>query len=163
MENRPRVGEIVVDLAQGVPLQVVEVAHRSAGEHPQVTVDEETRALWGVTEDERVYDCVFLPTEEDRVDAPSNTYAYPAGRLARVPVEQAVDGDARRIPTQIVIEFLADVLADCRRADQFDVAETLLDAVGESSAPSELSVSADVLVGEVDELADAKVGPGGGA
>jgi hypothetical protein len=62
-----------------------------------------------------------------------------------------------------VIEFLADVLADCRRADQFDVAETLLDAVGESSAPSELSVSADVLVEEVDELADAKIGSGGKA
>jgi hypothetical protein len=132
-----------------------------------VTVDEETRALWGVTDDERVYDCVFLPTGEDRVDAPSNTYAYPAGRLARVPVEQAVDGDARRdarrLPTQIVIEFLADVLADCRHADQPGVAETLLDAVGESSAPSDLSVSADVLVEEVKELADAKVGPGGGA
>jgi hypothetical protein len=92
MENRPRVGEIVVDFAQGVPLQVVEVAHRSVGDHPQVSVDEETRALCGVTDDGRVFDCVVLPTGENRVDPPSKSYAYSGIRLAPVLVGRAVDG-----------------------------------------------------------------------
>jgi len=42
-----------------------------------------------VSEDDAVFECVFIPTSAEGAHKPGNTYDYPEGRLMHVPVEQA--------------------------------------------------------------------------
>lgn len=98
-------GDVVVDLVSGKSLQVVSRSTATAGEHPQTRSDK-TAAMFGADEDDAVYNCVFLPDGED-VRPPSETYAYPEGRLLRYPVEQAADGTP--LQTHLKAAFLEDL------------------------------------------------------
>jgi len=82
------VGDVVVDLTRGAPLQVTSVATKRAGEHPNVRSDR-TADMFSVDDDELVFNCVFLPDSDDPISPPSRTYAYPTSRLLRYPVEEA--------------------------------------------------------------------------
>lgn len=85
-------GDVVVDLASGSPMQVVGIASQQAGDHPMVAGDA-VGLMFGMDEDDVVYDCVFLPTPGDRLSPPTKTYAYPESRILRYPVENALEGD----------------------------------------------------------------------
>jgi hypothetical protein len=106
-ETEIMTGDVVVDLARGAPLQVISRSSKTAGEHERVRSDT-TAALFGVDDDERVFNCVFLPTPQDNISAPSKSYAYPESRLLRYPVEQATTLDRlqREMHTN-VLEALA--------------------------------------------------------
>lgn len=159
-----RLGSVVLDRARNKPLQVVDRDHRTAGEHPYIDVDGEMERQWGVTESDEVFECVFLPTGEDAVSSPSKSYAYPASRLTRYPVEAHGEGDdVHRIHTQIIVEFLADVFAHTMAADEklseesdFDWEQSVADAV--IGARVDAEVPTEVLVEEARELADAMGG-----
>jgi hypothetical protein len=99
------IGDVVVDLSRGASLQVTSVATKRAGEHPNVRSDR-TADMFGVADDELVFDCVFLPDGDDAVSPPSKTYAYPASRLLRYPVEQATSNE------RLQREWLTNVLED---------------------------------------------------
>lgn len=156
-----RLGSIVLDRSRNKPLRVVGRDHRRAGDHPDTDVDDAMARQWGVTEDDIVYDCVFLPTGEDKVSSPKRSYAYPEGRLTRFPVEAAFHEDARRIHTQILTEFLAAVL-ESAKADKR--AERRVGAIFEMvhQADFEAEVPTEVLLEEAEELADAATSTNGG-
>lgn len=160
-EKHIRLGSIVLDRARNKALRVVSRDHRRAGDHPDVDVDDAMAREWGVTEDDAVYDCVFLPTGEDAVSSPKRPYAYPEGRLTRYPVETALDEDARRVHTQIVIEFLATVLESAKTDKR---AERRVGAIFETvhQADFEAEVPAEVLLEEAEELADVATSMSGG-
>ncbi|SFP91831.1 hypothetical protein SAMN05216277_11215 [Halolamina pelagica] len=99
------VGDVVVDLSRTTSLQVTGVASKRAGEHPKVRSDR-TADLFGVDEDELVYHCVFLPDGDDAISPPSKTYAYPASRLLRYPVEEATPNE------RLQREWLTNVLEE---------------------------------------------------
>lgn len=91
MTREIRVGDIVLDRARNKPLQVVAIATETAAEHDHIDVADPMAQEWGVADDDRVLECVFLPTGDDAVSAPRKTYAYPEGRLTRYPAEVALD------------------------------------------------------------------------
>jgi hypothetical protein len=154
-----RLGSVVLDRARNTPLRVVARDHRDAGEHPEVDVDDAMAQQWGITEFDDVYECVFLPTGEDAVSSPRKSYAYPASRLTRFPVEAALPDDARRIHTQIIIEFLAAIL---ERAKTDKRADRRVGAIFEMvhQADFEAEIPPEVLLEEAEEFADASVGAG---
>ena len=82
-------GDIVVDLSSGKGLQVIGKSSMTVGEHPQTRSDA-TAEMFDADPDEPVFECVFLPDGE-KVSPPTKTYAYPASRLLRYPVENATD------------------------------------------------------------------------
>lgn len=107
-------GDIVIDLVEGRPLYVrerkgtaVDVFEREAFDlttykaHPWLPI--------GPNDD--VFECVFLPTKPSDIPTKkkSNTYSYPRGRLARVPVEWLYDSNTHR-NAEHVIETLRLVI-----------------------------------------------------
>lgn len=146
-----RLGSVVLDRARNTPLRVVGRDHRDAVEHPEVDVDDAMAQQYGLTESDDVYKCVFLPTGEDKVSSPRKSYAYPASRLPRFPVEAALPDNARRIHTQIIEEVLADVLlaADVQGTSVRQNVET---AISRSNIDAELPP--EVLLEEAAEIAD---------
>lgn len=98
-------GDVVVDLTRCASLQVTSVASKRAGEHPNIRSDR-TADMFGVDDDELVFNCVFLPDGDDAVSPPSKTYAYPESRLLRYPVEQATSN------ARLQREWLTNLLED---------------------------------------------------
>jgi hypothetical protein len=90
-EREIDIGDVVLDRARNKPLQVVAIATETAAEHDHVDVADAMAQEWGVQDDDRVLECVFLPAGEDTVSSPRKTYAYPEGRLTRYPTEAALD------------------------------------------------------------------------
>lgn len=85
-------GDIAFDLVTRQPLVVLDV---TADDLVSYYEDEEfnlatykQHAWLPVTPEDRVYECAFIGGIED-LHSFSNTYDYPAGRLARVPIELA--------------------------------------------------------------------------
>jgi len=160
-----RLGSVVVDKATGQALRVVDTSHQTGGEHQYIDVPDLRQ--WGVTEDSTVYECVYLPTgtEDDNAYPPSQTYAFAEEQLFRYHCEHALPEGARRIHTQIVVEFLAAVLEYAKRADQklrghsdFSWTDTIADAV--IAIGFEAEVPPEILLEEAAELADASIGAG---
>lgn len=151
-EQYIRVGSVVLDRARNKPLRVVGKDHRIARDHPNVQVDDAMARQWGVTPEDTVFDCVFLPTGDDAVTAPRKVYAYPEARLTRYPVEAALPDDARRIHTQILIEAFAAVLS---KADEEgpSVRENVERAIAFSDIQAE--IPGEILLEEAVELSSA--------
>lgn len=157
-EQSIRVGEIVLDRAQNAPLQVIDRLHVPAGEHEYIDVQDPLLQEYGVDEDSAVFECVFLPTGDDRITTPSKTYDYPEERLVRYPVEAALEEDAQRVRTQIIVEFLADLIEASEPVDQPTINRIVLDANGEIGE----EIPSEVLLEQARELAEASGLIGGG-
>ncbi|EMA42639.1 hypothetical protein [Halococcus saccharolyticus] len=92
-------GDVAIDLVTRQPLFVTSVAAPSL---PAYYEDEgfdllnyKAHPYLPVRMDDRVLNCVFVPRAVEGVHNTGKEYAYPAGRLARVPIERAVgDGDS---------------------------------------------------------------------
>lgn len=153
-----RRGSTVIDRKQNVPMRVVGQDRRTAVEHPNIDVNDPMLRQLGVEPEDAVYECVFLPTGEDSLSTPSKPYAYPEGRLARVPVEAAISEDARRVHTQIVLDVLAALLEVRWKATPNDIDPSipLPEAVAEAiiGADIDAEVPTEVLLEEAQELAD---------
>jgi len=160
-----RLGSVVVDKATGQALRVVDTSHQTAGEHQYIDVPDLRQ--WGVSEDSTVYECVYLPTgtEDDNAYPPRQTYAFAEEQLFRFHCEHALPEGARRIHTQIVVEFLAALLENAKRADKklgegsdFSWTDTIADAV--VALDFETEIPPEILLEEAAELADASIGTG---
>ncbi|WP_459191797.1 hypothetical protein [Halosimplex sp. J119] len=94
------VGDVAIDLVTRQPLMIVGKSADTLVEHyEREDFDLATykqHPFLPVRVDDPVFECVFVGSVDD-LHSFSNTYDYPAGRLARVPFELAVDdgGDGR--------------------------------------------------------------------
>lgn len=146
-----RLGSTVLDRARNQTLRVVGRDHRPAAEHPHVSGQTPMARQYGIEPDDTVYKCVFLPVGDEKVTSPNRTYDYAESKLTRYPVEAALDDGARRIHTQIIIEFLAEVFG---AVGDEDVAQTVADAVN-GADDFDCELPPEELIAEARELADA--------
>jgi hypothetical protein len=155
-----RLGSVVIDKAENKPLRVAKLSHETAGQHDYIDVDDSENQQWGVTATDRVYECVYLTTygPDESTRPPKRTYAFPEGRLYRYHCEAGLSEQSHRIHTQILIEFLAEVLAKAEDGGDVPVDEkAIARALDEYTAEP-----ADDLLEEAKELADAsRFGRGG--
>lgn len=133
-----QVGDVVLDLAQGRPMQVVEDHEMTADEWSEENgydlVGNYGNSRLGAEDSDRVYECVYVGSIKNE---PSNTYAFPESRLARIEVEEADGGE--RIYHRIAVEVL-EAAFDAMYNVNIDDAEIeavgqhmpALDAVGEA-------------------------------
>ena len=91
-------GDVAIDLVTRQPLFVTGVA---ASTLPDYYEREEFDLLsykahpyLPVRMDDRVLECVFVPRSVEAVHKIGKEYAYPEGRLARVPIERAGGGSS---------------------------------------------------------------------
>jgi hypothetical protein len=139
-------GDIVIDLVEGRPLYVrerkgtaVDVFEREAFDlttykaHPWLPI--------GPHDD--VFECVFLPTKPSDIPSKkkSQTYSYPRGRLARVPVEWLYDSNTHR-HAEHTIETLARLFENAVNPDYRQaVVDVAVDTFGEEWADLALEVA----------------------
>lgn len=117
-------GDIAIDLVYHRPIFVRRVvadscvAYWEDGEDFDITTYKAHPYL-PVTADDRVVECVFIPTKPGDIthEPGSKTYDYPTGRLARVPVEHLWDSK-RRYQDDQKASFLAAVFAQSERDDR---------------------------------------------
>jgi hypothetical protein len=134
-----QVGDVVLDLAQGRPMQVVEDHEMTADEwsrrHEYDLVENYGNSRLEAEGSDRVYECVYVGSIKNE---PSNTYAFPESRLVRIEVEEADGGE--RIYHRIAVEVLEAAFDSIYRNANIDDAEIeavaqhmpALDAVGEA-------------------------------
>lgn len=146
-----RVGDVVLDLAQGRPMQVVEVHSADAGVWSVANgydlSGNYANDRLGATDDDAVYECVYVSNLRSE---PSKTYAFPEARLARIEVEAATkDGD--RVQDALVTELLAEMFDAAREWGGQGMADEVW----------QVAVDADVdhdVLRVAEELADAQGG-----
>jgi len=100
------IGDVVLDLAQGSLMQVVERSYESVEKH----WDEEgydlaeyaCHPLFNVEPYEPVWTCVYLKASLKSL--PDASYDFPDSRLARVPVEEANE-ELDRVQDKVVDEY----------------------------------------------------------
>ena len=117
-------GDIAIDLVYHRPIFVRRVvadscvAYWEDGKDFDITTYKAHPYL-PVTADDRVVECVFIPTKPGDIthEPGSKTYDYPTGRLARVPVEHLWDSK-RRYQDDQKSSFLAAVFAQSERDDR---------------------------------------------
>ena len=108
-------GDVVIDLASGSAMQVVSKLSEPAVEHAKVRSDA-TNQLFGMDDDDAVFNCVFLPESDDRASPPSKSYAYPESRLLRYPVENATQYE--NIQTELRTLMLEELVDAAYQLDQ---------------------------------------------
>lgn len=146
------VGDVVYDLAgDGAKMVIVDRLADSIEEHRE-TVDYDLGSYKShphlpVRESDPVFECVFVPDSPG--GTPSKTYDFPAGRLARAPIE-AADEDLTHVRDTIVRDALEELLAMAATIDSTGTVEgsyvdVLLDVAGEALD--------DRLVRDAEELA----------
>ena len=88
------IGDVVLDLAQGSLMQVVEKSYESVEKHWDKEgydlAEYACHPLFDVQSDEPVWKCVYLKASLKSL--PDGSYDFPDSRLARVPVEEANEG-----------------------------------------------------------------------
>ena len=86
-------GDIAIDLVTRQPLYVTGIAADSLPEYYEREgldlLSYKTHPYLPVRMHDRVFDCVFVPRSIEGVHKVGQEYAYPEGRLARVPIERA--------------------------------------------------------------------------
>ena len=127
MSDEILAGDVVIDLSQKVPLQVVSRSSKTAGEH-EYTRGDRVAEMFGVDPAETVYECVFLPTDDDQISPPKRTYSYPESRLVRFPSERATS--LNRFQTELrsrTLRMLVDAADNDLRASILALVEDVYD------------------------------------
>ncbi|MFC5970036.1 hypothetical protein ACFPYI_01710 [Halomarina salina] len=110
-------GDVVLDLAQGRPMQVIERAADSVEEWVDANdydlLGNYGNARLGASVDDAVYTCVYVSNLKSE---PSNRYDFPAARLGRVEVE-AAHPDGERIQEVIRRQLLTTMYEIALKAD----------------------------------------------
>ena len=86
-------GDIAIDLVTRQPLFVVGVSAETLPAYYDREgfdlLNYKSHPYLPVRMDDRVLECVFVPRKVESVHSMGKSYDYPAGRLARVPIERA--------------------------------------------------------------------------
>jgi hypothetical protein len=132
-----RRGDIVIDLVQGRPLYIRQEKGEAVDVFERQSFDLTTykaHPFLPIGPHDMVFECVFVPTKP--TDIPTSkktqTYDYPRGRLARVPVEWLYGTDTHR-HAEHVIETLALVIEN---TDAGVTRNTVVDAFDDTFGPA---------------------------
>ena len=116
MTDDIQLGDVVIDLAQGRPMQVIEAYDERAAAFSEGKsfdlLEVYGNERLGVTADDRVYECVYCSSIKSE---PSRSYAFPESRIARVDVNAADGGP--RLSDRIARQVLADLFAAANESD----------------------------------------------
>ena len=124
-------GDVVHDLAQGQPMQVIERAADSVEEWNETNgtdlLEYYGNARLGATYGDRVYSCVYV---SDLTSEPSKPYDFPSSRLGRIEVEAAhPEGD--RVQDVLRRETLARLFFEADGKQREDLLTLARDAFEE--------------------------------
>jgi hypothetical protein len=115
MRDAPtRVGDVVLDLAQGRPMLVTDQAADTVAAwhetHDYDLLGNYGNDRLGATERDTVWTCVYVGSIRSE---PSKTYDFPSSRLARIEHEAATDGErVQDVIAEHVLTGLMDAAAD---------------------------------------------------
>ena len=146
-----KVGDPVMDAAQGRPMVVLDVPDMTAEQWSEVN-DYDLGGNYGNSkfmrsDDEPVVEAVYV---SDVRSEPSKSYTFPRGRLRLIDAHNADDG--RRIADRITMDVLASIFIAAFEDDiqglEIDDADPILRLVHRAVGPTDL-------VGEAYELAQA--------
>lgn len=134
-------GDVVLDLAQGRPMQVVGEYDGNGEYEPNAagwSEDENYNLLenygnsrLGATEEDAVFTCVYVGSVRSE---PSKDYDFPVSRLARIEVEKAdamLKRPAEEIRQQLIASFAAEVsLSREDGSEEVTIKELMIRAAG---------------------------------
>ena len=147
-----RIGDPVVDLAQGRPMVVLAVPDQTVAEWSDANgydlQGNYANGKFDPADDEGVVECVYV---SDVRSEPSKSYTFPVSRLALIDAHHADDG--RRLSDRVVRDTLEALLIAFAEFDDTD-ARTLAQA-------AEYCGFGEDLVAEAQELADVEQRFGG--
>jgi hypothetical protein len=118
-DNPFKIGDPVVDLAQGRPMVVLDapdetVREWSDRENYDLT-DNYANGKLGAIDDEPVVRCVYV---SDIRSEPSKDYTFPISRVALIDAHHADDG--RRLYDRVAVEVLARAFESMHRYETFE-------------------------------------------
>ena len=146
-----RPGDVVLDLAQGRPMQVTERAADSVEEWNEENgadlLDYYGNARLGASYGDRVYTCVYVSNLKSE---PSNDYDFPASRLGRIEVE-AAHSDGDRVQDTLRRQTLAQLFFEAADEEREDLVTLARDAFEEDGQ----------LIRDAQELAETRRADGG--
>lgn len=145
-ETPYRIGDPVVDLAQGRPMVVLDAPAETVAEWSEANgydlLSNYANGKFDPEPDEPVVECVYV---SDVRSEPSKTYTFPSSRVALIDAHHADDG--RRLADRVAVRVLERVFDSMHRFEQ--VSDDQIDAVARHIA----EVDRDV-VDEAQELAE---------
>ena len=155
-----QVGDVVLDLCQGRPMQVIgdpqQTAAEWSGDNGYDLLDNYGNSRLGADPNDRVFECVYVGSIKSE---PSRDYTFPESRLARVEVESADDG--RPVADRVRVETLEALFTMATSLD----GDWSIEPESWSDAVAKLVTSAgsidDDLVDEARELAEVDAVVGG--
>ena len=111
-----RIGDPVIDLAQGRPMVVVDAPQQDVGDWSEANdydlTDNYANSRFGPKLSEPVVECVYVG---DIRSEPSKTYTVPVSRCKLIEVHHADDG--RRVADRIVATLVEDILEAAAAVD----------------------------------------------
>lgn len=162
MREDYRIGDPVMDAAQGRPMVVVATPEETVAEWSDANDYELTEnyanAKFDPHPQEPAVECVYV---SDVRSEPSKTYTFPASRLRLIDAHHADDG--RRVADRVIVDVLEELFDLARVLDE----EWSVDPEGFDDALGKLVANAtgidDDVAGEAIELADVTHTVGGAA
>lgn len=149
-----RIGDPVMDAAQGRPMVVLERPDQTVAEWSDANGYDLTENYgnqkFGVGENEPVYTCRYV---SDVSGDPGKTYTFPQSRLRLIDVHHADDG--RRVYDRVAVDVLEALITTAYRLTDEGYGDPP-DGVDVADLAKEAGVDEDV-VGVAFELADATV------
>lgn len=144
-----QIGDVVLDLAQGRPMQVVDRAADSVAIWERANDYDLTgnygNSRLGATAEDAVFTCVYTGSIKSE---PSKTYDFPESRLARIETE-AAHGEI--VQETFAIELLADMVEAAADWDEDGMAAKVTLAANHAGVPNKV-------VNAAGELAAARTG-----
>ena len=155
MSDAYRIGDPVVDLAQGRAMVVLDVPDQTVTEWSEANdydlADNYANGKLGVESDERVVTCVYV---SDIRSEPSRDYTFPVSRVALIDAHHADDG--RRLADRVVQSVLVELMAAFAQFEDAPDAEHVARGARYAGYDGDL-------VDEAEELADVAQRFGGDA
>lgn len=159
------IGSIVQDLGQqGIPKMLV------VGKAADTCRDYERREDFDIAgykthvnlpvqASDAVFECVYLPDEPGGQPAGNNPYAFPSGRLARVPIEAAGE-DVDPVQVTLTRSLLVSLFATASADDMASSADAIYDVAAHAGIDDDLLDEALELAA-VDDHFDSPANGGG--
>lgn len=149
-----KIGDPVMDLAQGRPMVVLNVPSKNVAEWPGDNdydlLSNYANSRFDPDPDEPVVECVYV---SDVRSEPSKTYTFPVSRVVLIEAHHADDGP--RVADRVLATFATDLLETA-------AADDTLPAVGRVAAVLQHCLDGSAVAGRVAEVSESLQARDGG-